>query len=631
MYPQNLLETPQNANTNEVWALYHNQSLFKQEYITRNRNLFPNNTKFEYWHAKAPAEIIPGYYDPEVMGISTSKYIIIVFRGTDRVGGETDSGFRIGEWTGSDFEFLPIRTADLKGRVHNGFYKSVSLVKERIADWIIDQDGRNKKIWITGHSLGGAHAQLFAAFLASKKSIKAQGVFTFASPHVGDKDFVRSFNRSVGKSKIQRFEFLNDPVPKTPPSVNNQDWGCSRAGIRNYFSNLNTLSFNTNETNDLPNPSEICYHHSGWYINACFNQLNNTEQRNLPRPFEAPNKNYSACNNLLVNNGTNNNAINTTLIEGITWSLERGKDYAEKAFDAGKSATDVARHLYEVGRLSLPEIIQILKASGVAVTSISAAIIIISTSSGSGIAAAIPPLLAAGIAAKDIAVAMYQLYDDKEKIIKHLEAAGVGLLELTEIAKEVLDMQVEDWISLINSEPVEDIKSALKTVWDYTFNPNYPIGLEPDKKYYLKSVYSKKYIYLTDGNDRNNKPGDQNKDNVILSSNSKMRFILKGNPAPIKDRFRIVAPSGKLVEAGNEPGILITPQGDGHEDVRVWDQGISFTASTNQHWEIKKLPNGKYTIYNVMFDKYFYCTRNHNVAIGNPRTKTKIQWEFIKR
>jgi len=80
------------------------------------------------------------------------------------------------------------------GTVHTGFYDAlhavwgVTLAKGEVLPRRLLNRG-SKTIWITGHSLGGALAELCAAQAVFVSKIDVQGVYTFGQPRVGDKAF----------------------------------------------------------------------------------------------------------------------------------------------------------------------------------------------------------------------------------------------------------------------------------------------------------------------------------------------------------------------------------------------------------------------------------------------------------
>jgi triacylglycerol lipase len=106
------------------------------------------------------------------------------------------------------------------GKVHSGFYSAlrnvwgVTLANGEILPRRLVNRG-SKTIWITGHSLGGALAELCAAQALFVSKIPVQGVYTFGQPRVGTKDFADAVHAKLG-SGIFRFVNDRDIVPRVP-------------------------------------------------------------------------------------------------------------------------------------------------------------------------------------------------------------------------------------------------------------------------------------------------------------------------------------------------------------------------------------------------------------------------------
>jgi triacylglycerol lipase len=106
------------------------------------------------------------------------------------------------------------------GKVHSGFYNAlrnvwgVTLPNGEVLPRRLVNRG-SKTIWITGHSLGGALAELCAAQALFVSRIPVQGVYTFGQPRVGTKDFADAVNAKLG-SGIFRFVNDRDIVPRVP-------------------------------------------------------------------------------------------------------------------------------------------------------------------------------------------------------------------------------------------------------------------------------------------------------------------------------------------------------------------------------------------------------------------------------
>ncbi len=141
----------------------------------------------------------------------SDEAIIVAFRGTqpDRaMDWFVDAGAVLRGWDHN------------AGEVHTGFYQAlhavwgVALANGEILPRRLVNRG-NKTIWITGHSLGGALAELCAAQALFVGNLPVQGVYTFGQPRVGNKDFAEAVAQRIGSS-IFRFVNHRDIVPRVP-------------------------------------------------------------------------------------------------------------------------------------------------------------------------------------------------------------------------------------------------------------------------------------------------------------------------------------------------------------------------------------------------------------------------------
>jgi hypothetical protein len=73
---------------------------------------------------------------------------------------------------------------------------------------------KERPLWVTGHSLGGALA-LLAAWRFLRKTIDVYRVYTFGGPMVGNDTAVKAFDREL-EGKVYRFVHGPDLVPKLP-------------------------------------------------------------------------------------------------------------------------------------------------------------------------------------------------------------------------------------------------------------------------------------------------------------------------------------------------------------------------------------------------------------------------------
>jgi hypothetical protein len=284
-----------------------------------------------------------GGYDPEAIIISTATTIYVVFRGTDRVACNTNPvlnnfGFEWGEWVGTDFKFLKRTWPNVNGELHRGFIESLTFAgfADSVGSRIKNRyGGANKKVWITGHSLGGAHAQLFTLLLKINWGITAQGLYIFSSPHPGDAAFATQLNNALGsKNRIQRFEFLDDPIPTLPPQMPPFSYG--RAGVRNYFEDITKVKSGSEQIavwddfkficglSNLGLNSTVkleiiagcggafCYHHPTWPLKAIRNHVPSSVVASLPGDVPLPLTGEGTCTSFQVTQGRLNNiAANT--------------------------------------------------------------------------------------------------------------------------------------------------------------------------------------------------------------------------------------------------------------------------------------------------------------------------------
>lgn len=138
-----------------------------------------------------------------VMGNDTD--IICIFRGSDRME----------DWF-ANFQAV-LDPGPLNGTlVHEGFQDALfpAVIAVTNAIDIIGVGGR--RIWVSGHSLGGALCSLYAGMMI-ENGYAVYGIYTFASPRPGDDIFARSLNRFMQPGPHFRVVNEGDIVPHVPP------------------------------------------------------------------------------------------------------------------------------------------------------------------------------------------------------------------------------------------------------------------------------------------------------------------------------------------------------------------------------------------------------------------------------
>lgn len=114
--------------------------------------------------------------------------------------------------------------AETVGRVHRGFKREVDDIWPTIEERLTDE---TRDMWFCGHSLGGAMAQICAARAAHLGADDtAKVVFTFGSPRVGTKKYIRNNN-------VEHYRWVNnnDIVTRVPPTL----FGYGHRGILMYI------------------------------------------------------------------------------------------------------------------------------------------------------------------------------------------------------------------------------------------------------------------------------------------------------------------------------------------------------------------------------------------------------------
>jgi len=130
-----------------------------------------------------------------------NQYITIAFRGSENIV----------DWV-TNFQFIQVENF-LGGMVHSGFTKLVDDYYSDIEKIIeIKKNNKNLRLFLTGHSLGGAIAILMATRFSSSE---VEAVYTYGAPRVGDQDFVELYNLTH-----YRVEYGNDIVPHLPINHN---------------------------------------------------------------------------------------------------------------------------------------------------------------------------------------------------------------------------------------------------------------------------------------------------------------------------------------------------------------------------------------------------------------------------
>jgi triacylglycerol lipase len=100
-------------------------------------------------------------------------------------------------------------------RFHQGFVSAITAIWDPLYAEVESQlKAKDRLLWVSGHSLGGALA-LLASWLFLRKTIPVHQIYTFGAPMVGNKEVAAAFAKEYPN---QIFRYVNgpDPIPLLP-------------------------------------------------------------------------------------------------------------------------------------------------------------------------------------------------------------------------------------------------------------------------------------------------------------------------------------------------------------------------------------------------------------------------------
>lgn len=108
-----------------------------------------------------------------------------------------------------------LAAAGVGARFHKGFVDAITEIWPPLVTAVEGEvTKRDRPVWLTGHSLGGALA-LLAAWLLKRRFIAVEEVSTFGAPMIGNAAAREAFNREFA-GRVHRYVNGRDPVPKLP-------------------------------------------------------------------------------------------------------------------------------------------------------------------------------------------------------------------------------------------------------------------------------------------------------------------------------------------------------------------------------------------------------------------------------
>lgn len=153
--------------------------------------------------------------------VTNDDHIIVAFRGTEA----PTSLEGLKDWLLTDAMNLLIvpegrlgtdlAAAGVGARFHQGFVNAIGAIWDPVSAAVeAELKKKDRPLWVTGHSLGGALA-LIATWLFLRRTIQVHQTYTFGAPMIGNEAAAKAFDREFA-GKIFRYTNTLDPVPKLP-------------------------------------------------------------------------------------------------------------------------------------------------------------------------------------------------------------------------------------------------------------------------------------------------------------------------------------------------------------------------------------------------------------------------------
>jgi len=208
----------------------------------------------------------------EVVILTTRSAVIVVFRGSEFA----DTGAMIKDWLTNTNALMTRATGLRKGaKVHKGFWKAVDRVNEYVVKEVEQQQGFTKKrVYATGHSLGGALALAWAIRACAEDRGKAV-VYTFGAPRVGNAEFRKAAN----DLDVHRWVNRKDVVPMLP----SDRWmGYRHVGLTHNIKDDNKVCLDDDEVRAYCGSAKD--HHVYRYLEGLYANLPEGVKGQMPEP-----------------------------------------------------------------------------------------------------------------------------------------------------------------------------------------------------------------------------------------------------------------------------------------------------------------------------------------------------------
>jgi len=162
-----------------------------------------------------------GIYEPNAMVVWDDDNVFLVFRGTEPTSWN--------QWA-TDANLL--RKPFCIGEIHRGFANSVELIWSNIMECLNNVYlGKEKRLFIAGHSLGAGMSQVAASKLEFEEELHPTAIYNFGCPRALNCEGAKQYNQRLG-SCTYRVVNNNDIVCNVPLEI----MGFSHVGQFKYIS-----------------------------------------------------------------------------------------------------------------------------------------------------------------------------------------------------------------------------------------------------------------------------------------------------------------------------------------------------------------------------------------------------------
>lgn len=208
-----------------TWEFYSTMAVLCMNSYTRNQHSVKLAKRLLHVDVGNSTQIQQGHSIVHVYS-TREQNVIVVVRGTIRN--------HLPHWV-VDLNFVPQRH-NQAGMVHSGFYSEMLKVWPEVDYQVRSRLKPHSKIFITGHSMGGAVATLLAAKLR-QDGHRITDLITFGQPKTGSKKFCDHIN-SLTDFRYHRVVNNMDIVPMLPPR-----WtGYAHCGTEVYINRTSRIS-----------------------------------------------------------------------------------------------------------------------------------------------------------------------------------------------------------------------------------------------------------------------------------------------------------------------------------------------------------------------------------------------------